>query len=79
MIFATFSNLAWDQSTGSWGTNYIEACGDRSVIILDGRSTRDTHSDISRTECTKRGFKGYTLYKGETFTRASVIQPPRLI
>lgn len=49
----------------------IEACGDRAVIILDGREHAATHHQISAIECRKRGYKAYQLHKGESFTRVS--------
>ena len=45
----------------------VEACGDRAVIILDGRNGRATHNAIAREECKKRGYIGYTIHKGEGF------------
>lgn len=49
----------------------IEACGDRSVLILDGRQSVNTHHDIAADECRKRGYVAYQLLKGETFTRST--------
>ena len=57
----------------------IEACGDRAVIILDGRSKPSTHVDITRSECIKRGYIGFTLHMGETFTRSSMVRPLELL
>lgn len=34
----------------------IPACGDRSVIILDGRYNIADNAAIARQECKKRGF-----------------------
>lgn len=48
----------------------IEACGDRAVIILDGRERLVTHLAYSRDQCVKRGFVGFRLYRGESFTRS---------
>lgn len=48
----------------------IPACGDRSVIILDGRNSTKTHVSIAREECRKRGYIGFTLNRGETFVRS---------
>ena len=45
----------------------IEACGDRAVIILDGRNSRSTHNAVARDECKKRGYIGYTIHKGDGF------------
>lgn len=48
----------------------IEACGDRAVIILDGRHNLHTNHGIASTECAKRGYLGYQLRIGENFTRS---------
>jgi hypothetical protein len=57
----------------------VEACGDRATIILDGRSKPHTHVYIARRECIKRGYVGFTLHMGETFTRASMVRTLELI
>jgi hypothetical protein len=53
----------------------IEACGDRSVVVLDGRCTRDWLMDIATDECEKRGFIAWRLFKGDSFTRSTPISP----
>jgi hypothetical protein len=53
--------------------DFIEALGDRSVIILDGRNTRFTHRSISAGECRKRGYLAWRLYSGESFSRSAPI------
>lgn len=45
----------------------IEACGDRSVIIIDARRRVDEHHRIATVEGKKRGYIGYTLNSGERF------------
>ena len=45
----------------------IHACGDRAVIILDGRNTSDAWHAIAADEAKKRGYIGYTIHKGERF------------
>lgn len=57
----------------------IAACGDRSVVILDGRNSADTHAAVARAECLKRGYIGFTLNRGETFTRSRKIRDLELI
>lgn len=47
----------------------IEASGDRSVIILDGRESRATHCAIARTEAIRRGYLAYRVFKGDSLTR----------
>lgn len=70
MYFAYFyqNPINWGQADLS----PIEACGDRSVIILDGRNTKEEHIDLAREECQKRGYVGFTLNKGECFTRSVI-------
>jgi hypothetical protein len=57
----------------------IEACGDRAVIVLDARQRPQTHIDIATRECAKRGYIGFTLHMGQTFTRASMVRSLELI
>jgi hypothetical protein len=52
----------------------IEACGDRAVIILDGRQIVATSADIARHECKRRGFIGFTIHAGDSFTRSNEIR-----
>ena len=48
----------------------IEACGDRAVIILDGRNSSQTMLDIAESFGRQRKYNAYQIYKGESFTRA---------
>lgn len=49
----------------------IEATGDRSVVILDARRRYLSGvCGIAETECVARGYEGYRLFKGESFTRS---------
>ena len=61
MVFAEFyqTNLAGKLAL---------ACGDRSIIILDGRCTEQTWHTIASHECQMRGYEGYQLRKGRGFT-----------
>lgn len=66
MYFATFyQQSAMDKAC------IVEACGDRAVIILDGRSHAGTHHQLSARACRERGFVAYQLHKGNCFTRIS--------
>lgn len=38
-------------------------CGDRGVIKLDGRESRDSHLRIAEEELVKRGFKEFRFVK----------------
>lgn len=43
----------------------VEGCGDRSVIILDGRITKKLMGEISAQECLKRGFVAWQIHQGD--------------
>lgn len=73
MIYAQFYQMS---VAGEWNNHKsepIEACGDRAVIILDGRNTSTTHHEIAQGECIKRGYIGYSLHSGESFSRSKPI------
>jgi len=55
--------------------NGLEGCGDRAVIILDGRRTSNEWNVVSNNEAKKRGFSFYSIHRGESFTRSRCIQP----
>lgn len=57
MVFAEFYRKSFDGI-------YTPACGDRSVIILDGRMRKDYWSSIAAKECKARGFDGYRIARG---------------
>lgn len=48
----------------------IEACGDRAVVIIDARIRPEAAGQIAAQECAKRGFKGWRMFEGESFTRS---------
>jgi hypothetical protein len=48
----------------------IEACGDRSIVRLDGRQSQLTHEYIAEQECRKRDYTAWALIKGESLLRA---------
>jgi hypothetical protein len=43
----------------------IEACGDRSVIIIDGRLSKFNQMAIATGECSKRGYIAWRLFSGD--------------
>ena len=59
--------------------NLVPACGDRSVVILDGRVTSEAMHAIAADECDKRGYVAYRIMRGDRFTTATaasrVIRP----
>ena len=73
MVFAEFYHL------GIITGEPIPACGDRAVIILDGRNRTTVHHAIAASECSKRGYIGYTLNRGESFTRSTQQSELKLI
>lgn len=86
LIHAQFYQLSTGYIPGSIPPQYddshkkpIEACGDRAVIILDGRNNSQTWHAIARAECKKRGYIGYVLRRGERFTQARDISTPIML
>ena len=49
----------------------IQATGDRAVVVLDARCMPAAHHAVAGQECLARGYSGYRLFKGETFTRSN--------
>ena len=81
MIFAEF----WHNSTGYVaGTippqyspdsvKLIPACGSDSVAVLDGRLGPARRIEEARAICKKRGFLGFSIHAGESFSRSSTIR-----
>lgn len=67
MIFAQFFHKAVTSD------ELIPACGDRSVIVIDGRVVSATKDDIAKTTCKRRGYLAYQLCRGSSFTRSAPI------
>jgi hypothetical protein len=42
----------------------VEGCGDRAVIILDGRISKKLMGEIAAQECEKRGFVAWQVHAG---------------
>lgn len=58
----------------------IEATGDRSVIILDARENLDSQHALCVRECKARGYVGFTINRGDSFTRnVQTLRPLHLI
>lgn len=86
MLFAQFYHLSTGYVPGSIPPRFddayklpIEACGDRAVIVLDARRSNATNDNIARAECEKRGYIGYQIFRGETFTRCRSVSCLRRI
>lgn len=80
LIHAEFYHLSTGYKPGSippvFYIDYqkpIQACGDRAVLILDGRNNLKTWQAIAETECKKRGYIGYRIMRGERFTTSKPI------
>ena len=67
MYYAQF----WQKSAIS--EKLVEACGDRAVIILDGRQCMGVMKDLSLYWGRKRGYLAYQIHRGESFTRSQPI------
>ena len=51
----------------------ISACGDRSVLILDGRETLTSQIKHSIEWAKKHNYVAFTINKGASFTRSNQI------
>ena len=70
MLYAQFYRKAFDYHTSTYSDKLVEACGDRSVIVYDGRMSRDSIMADAKLEGAKRGFNAVALFKGESFNRS---------
>jgi len=52
----------------------VEACGDRAVIILDGRITKKLMGEIAAAECEKRGYVAWQIHQGTFINSKPVSQ-----
>lgn len=51
----------------------IEVCGDRSVVIIDGRLSSENIGKIAAECCKQRKYLAWAIFKGESFTRSKRI------
>ena len=72
MIYAQFYQNSIDYD-GKHPVHKIEACGDRSVCIIDGRLSSKTIGKIAAIECQKRGFIAWRIFKCDSFSRSKPI------
>ncbi len=63
MYFATFFQKS------AISEEIVEACGDRSVLILDGRWCRERHHLHCKVWAETHGFYGYQICKGGSLLR----------
>lgn len=53
-------------------------CGDRGVVILDGRESLHSQYVIAQDWCGLYKFSSFKIMRGESFTRAQAISPVQL-
>ena len=63
----------WAQFYERRGTDFVEPCGDRSIIQIDARLRRDDMRSIATHECAKRKYDGYRLMRGDSLLRLTAI------
>lgn len=56
-----------------------KACGDRSVLILDGRCGRPKQHIVATDWAEYHGFAGYIIFKGTTINRDVVQLTPMMM
>ena len=64
MIFAEF------YTRGLVSGELIPVCGDRSVVILDGRYLLEVNLDIAAYWCKHRNYDAFAICKGDSFTQS---------
>lgn len=80
MRFAQFFHMSTGYVAGSIPPRFddahkkpIEACGDRGVIIIDQRMKPETAGQIAAQTCKERGFIGWQIFEGDSFTRCRAV------
>ena len=75
MRYAQFYQMSTGYVSGSVPPRFddphkqpIEACGDRGVIVIDARLSPTNTATIAAAECVKRGFCGYRVFEGRSFS-----------
>jgi hypothetical protein len=73
--FALFGMKTYAQffQKGVMTGNLIEACGDRSIIRLDGRMNQLSMETIAEEECKNRGYIAWQLIRGCSLLQAKPI------
>ena len=81
MKFAEFYHLSTGYVAGTIPPQFsdaarrpIPACGSDSVLKLDGRFSMQTCARIAASVCVRRGYIGFTVNAGESFTRSREIR-----
>jgi len=79
MYFIQFYTRSVPNEWNGYKRNLIEACGDRAVCIIDGRESQTSQEILAVEECKKRNYSGYSIHRGESFTRNQTIVPVTLV
>lgn len=86
MQFATFYKPSTGYIAGTIPPQFssehvkpIPAMGSDGVAVFDGRWGRQRCIEAARDIARRRGFIGFTLEAGESFTRSRVIRPLELL
>jgi hypothetical protein len=74
MRFADFyhASTGWNGRDHSGPVTLIPACGSDAVLVIDGRWGEARAVAYAREVCLKRGWRGFTMNAGESFTRSRV-------
>ena len=81
MIFAEFyhDSTGWNGKDFSGPVKLIPACGSDSVLPIDARLNVIRAAGMAREVCKRRGYKGFTLNAGESYTRNRAILPLEIV
>ena len=81
MIYAEFYHISTGYVAGTIPPQFsdtarkpIPACGSDSVLKIDGRLNAYNRVRVASDVCLKRGYLGFTLNAGESFTRSREIR-----
>lgn len=80
MQFATFFKLSTGYVAGSIPPRFdgervpVEALGSDGVAIFDGRFGLNRCAAEARELCRRRGFIGFTVSRGESFTQSRIVR-----
>ena len=69
MYFAKFFTHAVPNYWNNYETYKIEACGDRAVVVMDGRESMPKMVESMEDWARKHNFSAFQLRKGETINR----------
>jgi len=56
----------WAQFYELRNGSYVEPCGDRQLVFIDGRLSRANMEAIAASECDKRKYDGWRLARGNS-------------